>query len=82
MRLGEFEIEVDSHIRVEPYSCDSYEGAIFWDQHLNKYDLVINPHFGPRLIFNLRDGRWNDVPFKESTFGFMPEGIRVRRVGS
>lgn len=81
MRLGDFDFEVGEGIRVEPYVCQDYEGAIFWDQRGNKFDVVINPYFGPRLIFNLVGGSWNDVPFKEQTFGFMPEGVRVRRVG-
>lgn len=77
---GQFAFELPESIRAEPYECESYSGVIFWDQHGNKFDVVMNPHFGPRLIFNLRSGSWNDVPFKEATFGFLPESLRVWRV--
>ena len=76
-----FVFGVEPGIRVEPYSCSSYTGVIFWDEPGNKFDVVLNPHFGPRLIFNLKNGSWNDVPFKEQTYGFLPEGVTVRRAG-
>ncbi len=77
-----FIFEVDPPIRYETYACEDYAGIMFWDEQGSKFDVVLNPHFGPRLIFNLRHGSWNDVPFKEPTFGFLPRGVRVRCVGA
>lgn len=76
----EYLFEVAPDIRAEPYECESYRGVKFTDTLGSTYDVVLNPHFGPRLIFNVRQGSWNDVPFKEQTFGFLPQGIKVRRV--
>lgn len=76
-----FEFEVGEGVRAEPYTCADYAGVILWDAQGSKFDVVLNPHFGPRLIFNLKHGSWNDVPFKEQTYGFLPEGVSVRRLG-
>lgn len=78
---SEYIFEVEPSIQVEPYECADYRGVKFTDEVGSVYDVVLNPHFGPRLIFNLKHGAWNDVPFKEQTYGFLPRSIRVRRQG-
>lgn len=56
------------------YSNTSYNGIIFHTEDA-RYDVVNNPHLGPRIIINPHGGGFEDMPFKPETFGFLPKGV-------
>jgi len=82
MNVGRFEFKVDPSFRVERYdSSPHYFGVVFTDSQENRYDVVCNPHFGDRLIWNKVTGEWHDIPFSsEWAFLRLPDGITVRLV--
>lgn len=82
MIVGKFKFNLTKEFIVEEYSCKDYFGVIFKTLDGRKYDVVCNPYFGDRLIINPGNnpGQWKDIPFKESTFSFLPEGIETSLV--
>lgn len=79
VRAGDFVFTYADNVRIEPYSCPDYSGVIFFEEDGSKYDVVINPYFGPRLLFNNKKrGMCHDIPFKEATFEFLPSGVKAR----
>ncbi len=80
MIVGKFNFIFKENIKAEQYSCKDYFGVIFTTEDGTKYDVVCNPNFGDRLIINSGYGMSRDIPFKESTFGFLPDGIIISLV--
>ena len=61
------------------YENEYHKGILFHDSEA-RYDLVHNKGVSwSRLMVNRKDGSWNDYPFHEGTFHFLPIGIEVRR---
>jgi hypothetical protein len=75
--LDQYLLTFDSNIRYETYNEKWYYGIIFYDSDGGKYDVIHNYALGNRLLINNKDG-WKDIPFKEATFGFLPDGVQVR----
>jgi hypothetical protein len=73
--LDNYLLKFDIDVKFETYSCKCYYGIIF---HVNngRYDVIHNFNMGNRLLINNDDG-WKDIPFKKSTFGFLPPGVEA-----
>lgn len=72
--LGSYVLTFDVAIKVESFSCESYDGVVFTVGD-KTYQVINNYHMGPRLIINPHAGGFEDMPFKPETFGFLPKGI-------
>jgi len=78
--LDKYLITYPNSINVEYFSCSQYYGIMFKTSN-GKYQLLHNRDMGNRLIINLNDGFWNDLPFKLETFDFLPKGITAQQIG-
>ena len=72
--LDKYVIFIPKDMEVELYSCKDYHGIILITEDC-KYDVCNNYLMGDRLIINPKAGGFKDIPFKPSTFGFLPEGV-------
>lgn len=72
--LDKYLIIFPKDMQVETYSCKDYYGIIFITED-GRYDVCNNFLMGERLIINPKAGGFKDIPFKPSTFGFLPEGV-------
>lgn len=77
--LGSYVLTFDAIIKVESFSCESYDGVAFTVDDKN-YQVINNYHMGPRLVINPRAGGFEDVPFKPETFWLLPEGIVAKEL--
>lgn len=78
--LGMYLISYDIAIEVEFFRCEQYHGISFFMED-GRYDVLYNKDMGHRITINLKDGSWNDIPFKPATFGFLPEGVTAQEIG-
>lgn len=78
--LDKYIITYPINIKTEMYSCKDYYGIIFITEEC-RYDVCHNYLMGDRLIINPAAGGFKDIPFKEATFGFLPEGVSVKEIG-
>lgn len=77
-------IMFDTFIKHEKYSCEWYCGIIFYipndgniiTGNYGIYDVVNNKYMGNRILVSNKDG-WKDIPFKKTTFHFLPPGVRA-----
>lgn len=85
IKLGNYSFSFDPLISYKTHECESYSCIIFYldgvttpftYEDCHTYEIVNNYHMGYRLIINNERG-WADLPFKEATFGFLPEEIKV-----
>lgn len=77
INLGDFIINLNDDVKYERYHDKHYDGIIFYDKDGGKYDVVNNYLMGYRLIINNHEG-FKDIPFRESTFCFLPAGVEVK----
>jgi len=78
IRIGNFLI-LFKNIQYETYDDPSYYGVIFKDDKA-KYDIIHHRFDWTRLIVNYINGSWQDLPFHEGTFRFLPECVKVERI--
>jgi hypothetical protein len=77
--LGPYVLTFDAAIKVEYFSCESYNGVMFTVGD-KKYQVVNNYYMGPRLIINPLAGGFEDIPFKPGTFWLLPEGATAEEL--
>lgn len=71
--LGHYVITYDASMKTEVFSCESYNGITFFTEE-GRYQVINNYHMGPRIVINLHDGSFRDMPFKPDTFDYLPKG--------
>jgi hypothetical protein len=74
--LDNYLITYDLKFGTETFECDSYYGIIFHLENGDSYELLHNYHMGDRLLVKT-NGTWQDIPFKPSSFGCLPDGINT-----
>jgi len=79
-QLGNYMFLYPTKFEYEKYSCKDYSGIIFETEDC-RYDVCNNYLMGWRLIINPKAGGFKDIPFKPSTFGFLPDEIIVKEIG-
>jgi len=77
--LDKYLITYDSTIKVSTFDNKWYYGIIFYIND-SKYELIHNYALGNRILINLREGWSQDIPFKPSTFDFLPLGIDAEEI--
>lgn len=58
----------------EFFEAPSYIGIKLFTSE-GTYQVINNFYMGPRIIITMKDGFWNDIPFKPDTFYFLPESV-------
>lgn len=76
--LGPYRILYPSHMKVETYACQWYDGIVF---HVDDttYDVINNYVMGPRLVITTPPTGSKDVPFHSGSWWLLPEGITVEK---
>lgn len=77
--LGPYALTFDATIKVESFSCESYDGVAFTAGD-KAYQVINNYHMGPRLIINPHAGGFEDVPFKPETFWLLPKDVVAKEL--
>jgi hypothetical protein len=77
--LGPYRIHYPSHLRVETFREESYDGIIFIMEDA-RYQLINNYAMGTRLIINPHDGGFKDMPFNVRSFAWLPEGVTATEI--
>lgn len=80
-KYGDFVVSIaGENLDLEFYDNDSYMGVIIRDGG-TKYDIIYHHKIDwNRMIINRPDGSYQDMPFHEGTFRFLPEYVKVERV--
>lgn len=77
--FDQYLITYDSSIRAELFYCEWYYGITFYIND-SKYELIHNYALGNRILINLHEGWFQDIPFKPATFDFLPPGIQAKEI--
>jgi hypothetical protein len=78
--LDEYLIMYSPEMKTEKFSCEQYHGISFFTEE-GQVDVLHNKDLGTRLIYNLKNVGWHDIPFKPATFGFLPNGVEAKEIG-
>lgn len=75
-KISDLEVSCQDSVSFARYENTCYQGIIFSLKNGDVYDICHNKHLGLRLLIK-NYGGYKDIPFKESSFEFLPKEIRA-----